>query len=225
MLTSNEGYRLILCIPFSRLRCHVVIAGMVKVIEFIITHNITTRPFDHHKDDGGRQDTPCDDQQQFHGPKITMHFMKSTPAKVSPWQSADLAMNGRNERGNSAHVSIFGICVFMGSPEMEDPPWLTTHNRRPAAQAASVSSLPQSLSCWSCFMRCLRAVRSKRQLIRLPLARLRQHLCLKKLHRLHLPFPAPNKATHFGHSEGGRSDASAFVVRVGNTPRTKVCPC
>jgi hypothetical protein len=214
-----------------------IIKGMIEGIDVVI-QDMPTQPVNHHRDDCRCQDATDYDQQKFHDTKVTSAFAIATPAGVGPAESADLAMNGRKEPGNPAHIPLFQTCGFMVASETEESSWLTTPNRNQAAVAALVLSLrPLLLFLFYC-LRFLLVALSKQQQILQQLAQQkvqlnRHHLPMtqRQLSLWHLP---PNKSIHPREPQGGRSDAPAFGVSKGLSSnrmkmrhilQTEVSPC
>ncbi len=206
---------------------------MVKRVDVVI-HDMPPQPVNHHRDDCRCQDAANYDQQEFHKTKVTSVFTIATPAGVGPVESADLAMNGRKEPGNPAHIPLFQTCGFMVASETEDSSWLTTPNRNQAAVAALVSSLRPLSLFLCCSLRFLLVVLLKQPQILPQLAQLKLHHLPMIRHLLSQRRQQPNKTTHRTEPRGGRSNALAFCIsawRIVCRPdlrpnsQTEVSPC
>ncbi len=210
-----------------------LIKGMIKGVDVII-QDMPAQPVNHHRDDCRCQQAANYDQQKFHKPKLTSAFTIATPAGVGPAESADLAMIGRKEPGNPAHIPLFQTCGFMVASETEESSWLTTPNRNQAAVAALVSSLRPLSLFLCCSSRSLLVVLSKQQQILPQSAPQKLHRLLTTRHLLSQRRQQQNKTTHRTEPRGGRSNALAFcmsawriVCRPDLRPnsQTEVSPC
>ncbi len=206
---------------------------MVERVDVVI-YDMPAQPINHHRDDCRCQDAANYDQQEFHNSKVTSVFTIATPAGVSPVESADLAMNGRKEPGNPAHIPLFQTCGFMVASETEDSSWLTTPNRNQAAVAALVSSLRPLSLFLCCSSRFLLVVLSKQQQILPQSVRQKLHRLLTTRHLLSQRRQQQNKTTHRTEPRGGRSNALAFCMSAWRflrhpdlrpNPQTEVSPC
>ncbi len=199
---------------------------------FILIKETTAHAVDDHKDDRGREDTPYDDEQQFHASKLALPCLFATPATVSRLTSAEMATDRLKSRGISAYVPFLMGSAMLALSQKEDASWM--NSAKPSlprqAEAASGSLSLRSLSFWFCFTRSLRAAASVRKLIRQQLAQpKRLHPLWKKQHRSNLSHqPQANKptTTHTRPPQGARSNACAFCawdITAFNNP--EFCPC
>ena len=96
-----------------------VCASLLKTV-LVILGQSTTQPVDDHKDYGGRQDTPYDDQQKFHALNLASVPADATPAGIGRPISAEKVTDRPNARWIFAHVPV--VRNALSSPNIEAQP-------------------------------------------------------------------------------------------------------
>ena len=94
-------------------------ARLLKTV-LVILGQSTTQPVDDHKDYGGRQDTPNDDQQKFHEFTLAPVQADATPAGIGRPLSAEKVTDRPNARWIFAHLPV--VRNALSSPNIEAQP-------------------------------------------------------------------------------------------------------
>lgn len=184
--------------------------GVVGIRTVFVFGQTAADRADNHRNDCDTQPCTEHDQHKFHETSVAYQSKKTIPAIDSRPISANLATDRPNQAGIPAHVPLLPMPVLFEASEKEDPLWTTSHSQRVQQAAGSAFLSPQSLLSWFCFMRCSLAARLTPMRTLQPLARQKKLRQPSKAQRQR--HPQPNKATHFGRTKGGCSDASAFGV-------------
>lgn len=188
-----------------------------------------SQSIDDHRDDGRRQSSAYDNKKQFHEGTVTSVTPWATPAKDGLRISAEMATDCSYSVGISAYLPFLQGCTMMGASEKEDAPWMNSATRSQVHQAAAGSGFwqQQSLFCWFCSTRFLRAALARPSIRQPSTQPIKAHLCLKKLHQpnpLLRQWESNQNTTHHSNAKGERNIAFAFAVFA---PKSKIeaCPC